>query len=144
MKLVVLDIGGTSIKYAKYEDGILKNFSERSTDAKKGGAYVVQNAVEIIQSLKPFDGIGISTAGQVDSASGCIRYANENIPGYTGMKIREILENEFGVPTAVENDVNAAALGEGYFGAAKGMSEISMSDIWNRSWRRRCNRRKDI
>lgn len=123
MKLVVLDIGGTSIKYAKYEDGILKNFSERSTDAKKGGAYVVQNAVEIIQSLKPFDGIGISTAGQVDSASGCIRYANENIPGYTGMKIREILENEFGVPTAVENDVNAAALGEGYFGAAKGMSE---------------------
>ena len=62
MKLVVLDIGGTSIKYAKYEDGILKNFSERSTDAKKGGAYVVQNAVEIIQSLKPFDGIGISTA----------------------------------------------------------------------------------
>ena len=37
MKLVVLDIGGTSIKYAKYEDGILKNFSERSTDAKKGG-----------------------------------------------------------------------------------------------------------
>lgn len=124
MKLVVMDIGGTSIKYARYEQGMLKGFSESSTDAKKGGAYVIQKAINIIHSLGDCDGIGISTAGQVDSQQGMIRYANENIPGYTGMKIRKILEEEFKVPVAVENDVNAAALGEGYFGSAQGKKEF--------------------
>lgn len=120
MKINVLDIGGTSIKSAVCVNGELLNFSETDTDAKKGGEYVMARAEAILEALGPCDGIGISTAGQVDAAAGRIVHANENIPAYTGMQVRERMERIFSVPVAVENDVNAAAIGEGKYGAAKG------------------------
>ena len=117
--VAALDIGGTSIKSGLWDGTRLLRMAEQDTNAKNGGAYVMERAIEILKSYQPFDAIGISTAGQVDSVRGCIRYANENIPGYTGMEVRRILEEEFHVPVAVENDVNAAAAGEAAFGAGK-------------------------
>lgn len=117
--VAALDIGGTSIKSGLWDGTRLLRTAEQDTNAKNGGAYVMERAIEILKSYQPFDAIGISTAGQVDSVRGCIRYANENIPGYTGMEVRRILEEEFHVPVAVENDVNAAAAGEAAFGAGK-------------------------
>ncbi|MCI8889178.1 MAG: ROK family protein [Hungatella sp.] len=119
MRAAVLDIGGTSIKSGVWNGEELTDVKEWDTNAKQGGLYVVNRAVEILKSYEPFEAIGISTAGQVNSKEGYIRYANENIPGYTGMRLRERMENEFGVSAAVENDVNAAALGEAWFGAGK-------------------------
>lgn len=119
MTVVVLDIGGTSIKSGKFTGGHLTMQKEYASDAKKGGDCLMKQAISIIEGYKEFDAIGISTAGQVDSERGCITYANSNIPGYTGMQIREILMKEFHVPVAVENDVNAAALGEAKFGAGR-------------------------
>ncbi len=118
-RIAALDIGGTSIKSGIWNGESVLDEKEHDTNAKNGGAYVMERAREILRGYGTFDAIGISTAGQVDSSQGCIRYANENIPGYTGMQIRQILEQEFQVPVAVENDVNAAALGEARFGAGR-------------------------
>lgn len=123
MKLAVLDIGGTSIKSAVWEDEKMSRFTECRTEAERGGKHVVEKAIRQISEMGSFDGIGISTAGQVDLVKGSIRYANDNIPGYTGIKLKEIMERTFRVPTAVENDVNAAAIGEGRYGAAKGWKD---------------------
>lgn len=124
MRIAVLDIGGTSIKSGVWTGTGLEETREQATNAKNGGAYVMEKAVEIIDSYGRIDAIGISTAGQVNSREGYIRYANENIPGYTGMKVREIMEEKFGVPTAVENDVNAAAIGEGWQGAGRDQKDF--------------------
>lgn len=119
MRIAALDIGGTSIKSGIWNGQELVELKEWDTNAKNGGAYVVERIKEILHTYKPFEAIGISTAGQVNSKEGYIRYANENIPGYTGTRLKDIVETEFKVPAAVENDVNAAALGEARFGAGK-------------------------
>lgn len=127
MTTIVLDIGGTAIKSGLYIDDTLTDLKETPTEASQGGAHVTARAKEIIatyQQHTPFERIGISTAGQVDPVRGQIIYANENIPGYTGTKLKEILEQEFHVPVAVENDVNAAAIGESVFGAGKNRSNF--------------------
>ncbi|MCI8972184.1 MAG: ROK family protein [Lachnospiraceae bacterium] len=127
MAIMVLDIGGTAIKSGLYIDGELTDIRETPTEAQKGKEHVVNRAKEIItdyQQHSAFERIGISTAGQVDPVRGEILYANENIPGYTGTKLKEIMEQQFHVPACVENDVNAAAIGEFVFGAGKGFKEF--------------------
>lgn len=123
-RLAVLDIGGTSIKSAVYENGGIFKFAETPTQASRGGAFVVRQALGIIRGMGRIDGIGISTAGQVDFENGKIRHANANIPDYTGTELRRILEMEFHVPAVIENDVNAAALGEGHYGSARGIKDF--------------------
>lgn len=127
MAIMVLDIGGTAIKSALYNDGELTDIKETPTEASLGGAHVVNRAIEIIrdyQGRHSFSRIGISTAGQVDPARGMIIYANENIPGYMGMKVMDIMEQEFHLPVNIENDVNAAAIGEAAFGAGRKYKEF--------------------
>ncbi len=120
MKTLAFDIGGTEIKYAVCDNNF--NLTEKKsipTNAHEGGKKIIDRVVEIIKTFDGIDRIGISTAGQVDSKKGMIIFATDSIPGYTGTKIKEIIETETGIPTAVENDVNSAALGEAVFGAAK-------------------------
>ncbi len=121
MKILAFDIGGTEIKYAFCDENF--NLSEKKsvpTNAHEGGKRIIERIVEIIKDCGGADRIGISTAGQIDSEKGSVIYATDSIPGYTGTKIKEIIESETGIPTAVENDVNSAAIGEAVFGAAKG------------------------
>lgn len=128
MNIMTLDIGGTAIKSALCRDGQLSSPDEFPTQAEAGGAHVIGRALEIIHRYAEkasFDRIGISTAGQVDPVRGRIIYANKNIPGYTGTEISQIMEQEFAVPTAVENDVNAAAIGEAHFGAGRGERDFA-------------------
>lgn len=122
MKTAVFDIGGTAIKYGIFEDGELFSLGECPTEAQLGGMSIINKVKALIRDFMSeykIERIGISTAGQVNSDGGFIKYANPNIPDYTGLKIKEILTDEFNIPVAVENDVNAAAIGEAVFGAGK-------------------------
>lgn len=126
MKNLVFDIGGTSIKYGVCQDNALTDMRELPTNAKKGGAHILKTVISLIQAHTSFDAIGISTAGQVNAKDGFIIYANQNIPDYTGIQYKKTLEELFHVPVAVENDVNAAALGEAVYGAGQEHSQFLM------------------
>ena len=121
MKILAFDIGGTEIKYALCDESF--NLTEKKsipTNAHEGGKRIIERVIEIIKSCDGIDRVGISTAGQVDSVKGEIVFATDTIPSYTGVKIKELVQKETGIPTAVENDVNSAALGEAIFGAGRG------------------------
>ncbi|MBN2305489.1 MAG: ROK family transcriptional regulator [Anaerolineae bacterium] len=63
-------------------------------------------------------GIGLGVPGLVDTQSGTLRYAP--ILNWHDVSFREVWGQRFGVPVIIENDGNASALSEHYFGVAKG------------------------
>ena len=78
--------------------------------------------VEVYREEYQPEGICISTAGMVDCEKGKITYAAPLIPNYTGTEIKKTLEDLYGIPCEVENDVNCAGLAEHFAGASKGSS----------------------
>lgn len=135
--LITFDIGGTSIKYGIFKlrkgQPVFVMQNEISSDARvlKGPGILqrVETLIAKAMQQQDIEGIAISTAGMVDAEKGCIQYANDNIPEYTGLAFKQLLEARFHMPCWVENDVNAAALGETVFGAGRGAAHALMLTI---------------
>lgn len=127
---ICIDIGGTSIKYGMVrEDGSFLTTGEMPTEAMQyGGPGIMEKAKKIVETYQAEyrpEGICVSTAGMVDCEQGKITYAAPLIPDYTGTEIKKTLEELYGIPCEVENDVNCAGLAEHFAGAARG-SRISV------------------
>ncbi|GAA0438748.1 ROK family protein [Lentibacillus halophilus] len=123
MVIAVFDIGGTSIKYGLVDEkGTIMMERSFPTYAHLGGETIVRNVIRTGQDLQdawPMDGISISTAGQIDNKEGTVVHATDTIPGYTGTRIKDVVQDATGLPVTVENDVNCTALGEYWMGAAQ-------------------------
>jgi glucokinase len=126
MNVLAIDIGGTSIKICMTnKNGNISMYKEIDSEAMQGGPHLVDNLIQVIEeTYTEFEAIGISTASQVNSEEGTIIYANENFPNYKGMNLKSIFEDKFEIPVKVENDVNAAALGEKHFGAGQEFNDF--------------------
>lgn len=124
-----IDIGGTAIKYGlAREDGRFYETRTAPTEVReKGIGPMLQKVIAIVEGYKAerlLQGIAVSTAGVVDPHTGEIIYASESFPGYRGTKVKAILEAACGLPCSVENDVNAAGLGEYWRGAGQGAASL--------------------
>lgn len=121
---VVIDIGGTSIKYGLADaEGQLIETHEMPTEAQKGGHHILKTTKEIVaRYLKKhaLAGVAISSAGMVDPDKGEIFYAGPQIPNYAGTQFKKEIEEAFQLPCEIENDVNCAGLAEVTTGHAKG------------------------
>ena len=128
-KYISIDIGGTAIKCGLMnESGEILTSSEMKTEAYKGGPAILEKVVGIVENYRKdaqISGVCISTAGMVDIEKGEIFYSAPLIPNYTGTKFKSIIEEKFGIPCEVENDVNCAGLAEHISGAAKD-SKVSL------------------
>ncbi|MCR5207110.1 MAG: ROK family protein [Eubacterium sp.] len=125
MRILTFDIGGTFVKYGIVGDDFkLLETHKVATEAEKGGQELIEKIIDIIESFDNIDRVAVSTCGQVDSENGIVVNAPGYIPYYTGMMVKKLIENRTGIPTFVENDVNAAAMGEAMFGAAKNQDDF--------------------
>ncbi len=131
MRILTLDIGGTAIKAAVFdaETGVLTDPHEMASRGTDGGEAVFQRVLQVAARYASYDAVGVSTAGQVDSRRGLITYANDNIPGYTGMRLGDRLKDALGVPVFLANDAHCAAVGEAKKGAARGLRDFVMLTI---------------
>ena len=127
-----IDVGGTNVKIALVDTkGKIVYSNSVPTRAEMGYEYTVNNIKQAIQDLlketklttKDIEGIGFGFPGQVDYKAGIVRNA-PNIPGWVEVPIAKLIEDEFKVPTRVDNDVRCAALGELKYGAGKGCENL--------------------
>lgn len=123
MDIAVLDIGGTAVKYGLWRGGALVHSDRFETHGERGAQDVLRRAGDAIAPFAPFDAIGVSARGQIDRC-GTVYFDTEDISGWTKTPVAAILMERFSVPTAVENDVNCMALGEGGRGAARGLRDF--------------------
>lgn len=127
-----VDVGGTKI-HAGIVDGQGKVLHSINLPTLAGQKKVPERITEAIEALLaepsirdayPIQGIGIGTAGQVNRSDGSIRFASEILPGYTGVPLKRLVEERFGVPVYVDNDVNVLVLTEKTLGTGRGAGHI--------------------
>ncbi len=120
-----VDIGGTKFAIGMFSRrGAVLSRTEFPTQPEKGREDGVRRIIQALrqtaaQAGEALEGIGIGCTGPVQPITGCLE-RNEFLPGWGGFNIVERLQDEFGVSAALENDADAAALGEYAWGAGRG------------------------
>ena len=121
MAFLSIDIGGTFIKFALIDEQQQLIHQQKTATNENLDHAILKQVEEIVintMSRYTISGIGISTAGIVDRDKGRIIYAGPTIKNYRGTNFKKYISDTFHLPVHVENDVNAALLGERWKGAA--------------------------
>ena len=128
---VGVDLGGTSIKagIADQKGKIILKHS-LPTNAEQGPEAVVNQIKKCVRQLlkkntKEIVGIGIGSPGIVKLKKGTVENP-PNFPGWSKVQLGSILKKEFDLDVFVENDANAAAIGELTFGAGIDLDNFLM------------------
>lgn len=125
MNLAAIDIGGTTIKIATWKDEKLVDEHAVDTPATLNEFYdVLTNEINKIKQATKITGVAISAPGSVDPEGGVI-YGTSALPYIHNFDIVSELEKRFGLPVAIENDANSAALGELAAGSGKGCNSMA-------------------
>jgi predicted NBD/HSP70 family sugar kinase len=126
------DIGGSNVRVAAAD-----LFGELICDLKRTtvkdgsravGVQIVEMISEVIDQASAVHGrplaLGISAPGVVDQTSGRVTSLAYNVVPEGGFDPLEVIRDRFDLPVLVENNVNLAAVGEKWFGLARGVSTM--------------------
>ena len=124
-----VDIGGTKIAVGLVDDnGAVLTRTEVPIEVDRGPANACDRIVKILrqqvlETASGLMGIGIACTGPVDPLTGDLGDVN-TLPGWQGWNPVWELAGAFSVTTAMENDADAAELGEARWGAGKGKRSL--------------------
>lgn len=130
--VAAVDLGGTKIRSVVVnEGGAVRATDERPTEAALGQQAVMDRVVDTVRAavgaagvrVEDLAGIGVAAAGPVDFGRGVL-LTGPNLPGWENVPIAASLAERLGRPTYLENDANAAAIGEHRFGAGRGVEQL--------------------
>lgn len=103
------------------------------TEAHRGQQFGLERMCETIRQavagaglrLEQIAAIGVATPGTMDIPAGMI-LDPPNLKPWKNMPVRQYVHDAFRIPTAFQNDANAAAYGEYWAGAGKGVHSLVM------------------
>jgi len=126
-RLVGLDLGGTSVKAgALSPTGEVLAESGRATDVADGPDAVLDQLAALARELGAERELGVGVPGLLDRERGVV-LESPNFPGFREFDVRGGLAKRLRIAperVVVENDANAAALGEQWLGAARGERDV--------------------
>lgn len=121
-----VDLGGTHLRFAVANlEGTLISQTVEEIDADAGPDAILATIAERGGALLAGTGanqpvaVGVVTPGVVNVETGRVLRAR-NLRGWLDVPVQRTLSQAFGAPVAIENDVNAAAVGERWHGAGRG------------------------
>jgi len=128
---VGVDLGGTFVKAALVSDVGDIVFTDKLPIGSQASKNTILNTIEnIIQMAISkatknqiiVEGIGMGTPGIVQD--GVILGGSENLDGWENIDLSSYYKKIFNLPVLVDNDANLMGLGEFYYGAAKGCTDV--------------------
>lgn len=127
MKEIVLaaDLGGTNLRMAAVdrEGGILyrtKHSTPKSERAEEIVSAITEAANECLEAVKKegwIKAFGVALPATLNAPDGIILKA-PNLPSLDSFRFSATVSDELNLPVVLENDANAAAIGENWLGAA--------------------------
>jgi glucokinase len=127
--IAAIDIGGTKIALGLAEaDGRPLPFRRFPTRVEEGPRRILERAFGELERMAAeagarVAGVGVGCGGPLDRRRGLI-LSPPNLPGWDEFPVVRLAEERFGVPVLLDNDANAAALGEHAYGAGRGMEHL--------------------
>jgi glucokinase len=127
--IAAIDIGGTKIALGLAGlDGQTLPFRRFPTRVERGPRPIIDEATGELERMAAEAGarilaVGIGCGGPLDRRRGLI-LSPPNLPGWDEFPIVKQVEEKFGVPVLLDNDANAAALGEHEYGAGRGLRHL--------------------
>jgi glucokinase len=119
--VVGIDLGGTNVRAAVVTGETIGKTYVARIPAKGSFDEVLQTLFQVTDAVMQTDvvAIGIGVPSVVDLEKGVV-YDVQNIPAWTEVPLKKLLEERYRIPVFVNNDANCFALGEFYFGEGKG------------------------
>jgi glucokinase len=124
-----IDIGGTKLAVGIADELGALAFSDRIPSfATEPAEPTLARLVElcrraIAQANAPVIAAGVGCVGPLDQKTGYV-IQPVNLPGWKEVALVDTLQDALGIPVFLDNDANAAALGEHRFGAGRGVSNM--------------------
>ena len=124
MKAIGVDLGGHKVVAGLVEGDVIKVRLEEATEGSREPEPVIAQIARMVRRLGASGEVpvGICIPGSIDALREHAMMIT-NFVGWNGLPIRRMFEDAIGGCAVIENDANAYALGEGFAGAAKGMSD---------------------
>ena len=131
-KYLGIDVGGTFLKLGLVDDAGTVSLRREVPVDRSGSETVMETMMKGIDAfltengLNAYDleGIGVSAAGCIDTANGCVAINGGNVPGWSRTQVTGPLKERYGIDAAIANDGNCVALAEAWIGAAKGIDDV--------------------
>lgn len=124
-----VDLGGTNLRAAVIDEtGALLDRVEGRTNLAAGVETVMDDIARSILELRSgcggqLAGIGVAVPGIIEMKKGLVR-ESPNLPGFCDIPVRDEIERRIQAPVHLENDANAAALGEKWVGAGRDVDDL--------------------